>query len=182
MLRTTDADPRMGLRIERTFSSPDQAPFDSVNWALREAAIRSHTGETLFEQTDVEFPEFWSPLAVNVVTSKYFYGDVHNGNGSPADGKREYSLRQLIHRVTRTIADWGFEQGYFASRDDADTFYDELTWLCLNQYGAFNSPVWFNVGLHHQYGIKDSGDKTIWGLNFETGEIVPVDPYERPQA
>lgn len=181
MLRTTGTDPREGLHIERVFSS-DNTPFDSVRWALREAAIRSHTGETLFEQLDVEFPEFWSPLAINVVTSKYFYGDLENGNGSPADGKREYSLRQLIHRVTRTIADWGFEQGYFASRDDADAFYDELTWLCLHQYGAFNSPVWFNVGLHHQYGVRDSGDKTIWGYDPEWGEIIPVDPYARPQA
>ncbi|MEM8558780.1 MAG: vitamin B12-dependent ribonucleotide reductase, partial [Bacteroidota bacterium] len=91
-------------------------------------------------------------------------------------------LKQLVHRVTRTIADWGRDQGYFATKKDAETFYDELTWLCTNQYGAFNSPVWFNVGLHHQYGVRDSGGKTIFGWDAEKQEVVRVDPYERPQA
>ena len=171
-----------GLTIDRVFSSEGQHPFDSVSWETREAAIRNHTGETIFEQKDVEFPASWSPLAVNVVASKYFYGDTESGNGSPADGKREHSLRQLVHRVTRTISDWGRDQHYFASDADAETFYDELTWLCTNQYGAFNSPVWFNVGLGAQYGVRDSGGKTISGYDPETGEIVDVDPYERPQA
>ena len=176
------ADPTGGLSIARVFSAEGQHPFDSVAWETRTAAIRNHRGETIFEQKDVEFPASWSPLAVNVVASKYFYGDLAKGNGSPADGKREYSLKQLVHRVTRTISDWGFAQGYFASKDDAERFYDELTWLCVNQYGAFNSPVWFNVGLHHQYGVRDTGGKTISGWNAESGEVARVDPYERPQA
>ena len=171
-----------GLAIERTFSTADQHPFSSVSWDTRDAAIKSHTGEVIFEQKGVEFPAAWSVLATNVVASKYFYGDIAKGNGSPADGLREYSLKQLIHRVTRTITDWGHEQRYFASQADADAFYDELTWLCVNQHGAFNSPVWFNVGLHHQYGVRDSGGKTISGWDAAKGEIVAVDPYERPQA
>ena len=171
-----------GLVIERTFSTADQHPFSSVSWGTRDAAIKSHTGEVIFEQKGVEFPAAWSVLATNVVASKYFYGDLAQGNGSPADGLREYSLKQLVHRVTRTITDWGHEQRYFASQADADAFYDELTWLCVNQHGAFNSPVWFNVGLHHQYGVRDSGGKTISGWDAEKGEIVAVDPYERPQA
>jgi len=174
--------PAAGLSIDRVFSTDGQHPFDSVSWETREAAIRNHTGETIFEQKDVEFPSSWSPLAINVVASKYFYGDIDSGNGSPAEGHREYSLKQLVHRVTRTISDWGRDQNYFATNADAETFYDELTWLCTNQYGAFNSPVWFNVGLGAQYGVRDSGGKTISGYDFKTGETVDVDPYERPQA
>jgi ribonucleoside-diphosphate reductase alpha chain len=171
-----------GLSIDRTFSTAGTDPFDSLPWSTRDAAIKNHTGEVIFEQKDVEFPTAWSQLATNVVASKYFYGDLAAGNGSPKDGQREYSLRQLIHRVTRTITDWGQAQGYFASDDDASAFYDELTWLCVNQYGAFNSPVWFNVGLGQQYGVRDTGGKTIWGWDPETDSIQSVDPYERPQA
>ena len=186
-------DPAAGLRIPRTFSASGQSPFDAVTWATRDAAIRNFSGEAIFEQLGVEFPEAWSPLAVNVVASKYFYGDVAAGNGSPAEGKREYSLRQLVHRVTRTITDWGRQGRYFASDDDAEAFYDELTTLCVRQMGAFNSPVWFNVGLGAQYGVRDSGAgtaagaKTISGIDMDEdsetfGQVVDVDPYERPQA
>ena len=171
-----------GLTIDRVFSTEGTHPFDSLTWELRDAAIKNHKGEAIFEQLGAEFPQAWSPLAVNVVASKYFYGDMDKGNGSPADGMREWSLKQLVHRVTRTISDWGFEQGYFASNEDGERFYDELTWLCVNQYGAFNSPVWFNVGLHHLYGTRDSGGKTISGWDPEAGKVVDVDPYERPQA
>ncbi len=179
----TDAQAlRHGLRITRVFSQEGVHPFDTVRWERRTAAIYNSKGEAVFEQKDVEFPSTWSQLATNVVASKYFYGDLAAGNGDPREGKREYSLKQLIHRVTRTIADWGKAQGYFATPEDAERFYDELTWLCLHQYGAFNSPVWFNVGLYHQYGVRDTGGKTIFGWDFEKQQVVPVDPYERPQA
>ncbi len=182
MSRKNVPSPAHGLSVDRTFSTSGDAPLDSLAWETRDTAIKSHTGEVIFEQKDVEFPASWSQLAANVVASKYFYGDIAAGNGSPADGRREYSLKQLVHRVTRTIADWGQAQGYFATDADAETFYDELTWLCANQYGAFNSPVWFNVGLHHQYSVRDSGGKTIWGWDRETDTIQSIDPYERPQA
>ncbi|HYE96344.1 MAG TPA: intein-containing adenosylcobalamin-dependent ribonucleoside-diphosphate reductase, partial [Rubricoccaceae bacterium] len=177
-----EADPTGGLRIARVFSKEGEHPFDSVAWEARDAVIKNHKGDAIFEQKGVEFPAAWSPLAVNVVASKYFYGDLGAGNGTPADGKREHSLKQLVHRVTRTISDWGYEQGYFASKEDAEVFYDELTWLCVNQVGSFNSPVWFNVGLHHQYGVTDTGGKKIAGWDATTGAVVDVDPYERPQA
>lgn len=173
---------KSGLTIDRVFSTEGQDAFDSVTWETRDAAIRNPKGEAVFEQKGVEFPKAWSQLSTNVVSSKYFYGDIAQGNGDPSEGKREYSLRQLIHRVTRTIADWGTEQHYFASKEDGERFYDELTWLCVNQHGAFNSPVWFNVGLHHQYGVRDSGGKKIYGWNAETQSVEPVDPYARPQA
>jgi ribonucleoside-diphosphate reductase alpha chain len=174
--------PEDGLVIDRVFSAEGTDPFASVEWERRDAAIRNKEGEAIFEQKDVEFPVSWSPIAMNVVASKYFYGEVSRSGEDPAHGGRESSLRQLVHRVTRTIADWGTEQGYFASAEDGERFYDELTWLCVNQYGSFNSPTWFNVGLHHQYGVRDRGGKTLYGWDEETKSVVPVDPYGRPQA
>lgn len=171
-----------GLSIERVFSTQGENALDSVDWERRDAVIKNPQGESVFEQKDVEFPKDWSPLATNVVASKYFYGDQANVYLDPDEGGREYSLRQLIHRVTRTITDWGHKQGYFSTQHDADCFYDELTWLCVNQHGSFNSPVWFNVGLHECYGIKDSGDRTIWGWDPTKRDVVDVDPYEYPQG
>ena len=114
-------------------------------------------GKVIFKQENVEVPKSWSLLATKVVVSKYFYGE----QNTP---ERETSVRQLIHRVCRTIADWGVEDGYF-SKADGEVFYDELTWLCLNQYGAFNSPVWFNVGLYHQYGVGNDSGRGNWFYN-----------------
>lgn len=178
----TTMDVTRGLTIDRVFSTEGEDPFDSVTWDRRDASIKNHTGEAIFEQTDVEFPVDWSQLATNVVTSKYFYGELSKNGTHPSEGGRENSLRQLIHRVTRTIADWGTKQNYFATKEDGETFYQELTWLCVNQYGAFNSPVWFNVGLNQQYGVKDSGGKTIFGWDRKKKKVVAVDPYIRPQA
>ncbi len=171
-----------GLSIARVFSQEGEHPFDTVTWEKRDAAIHGTGGKAIFEQKGVEFPTTWSQLATNVVASKYFYGDLASAGADPAEGGREHSLKQLIHRVTRTIADWGAEGGYFATEEDAEAFYDELTWLCTHQYGAFNSPVWFNVGLGQQYGIQDTGGKTIFGWDFQENKVVTVDPYERPQA
>jgi len=164
-----------GLRIDPTFCPSDvKDPFKQVEWDLRTASIKGEGGEVLFEQTDCEVPEFWSQLATNVVVSKYFYGELDTP-------ERETSVRQLIHRVCRTIADWGIEDGYFATTDDGEQFYRELVWLCLNQCASFNSPVWFNVGLHHEYGIK--GAKCNWHWEPEVGEATqPENSYEFPQA
>ena len=91
-------------------------------------------------------------------------------------------MRQLIHRISRTIADWGVTDGYFAD-EDGEIFYDELTWLCVNQYGAFNSPVWFNVGLYHQYGVGKSSGTGNWFYNRKTGEAErATTQYEYPQG
>ena len=171
-----------GLTVDRVFSVSEENPFDSVEWGTRDAAIKNPAGEAIFEQKNVEFPKDWSPLASNVVASKYFYGDQSLRHLDPDEGGREYSLRQLIHRVTRTIADWGHQQNYFFSKADADAFYDELTWLCVNQYGSFNSPVWFNVGLHQQYGVEDTGGRVIHGWDFDKRVVTEVDPYKRPQG
>ncbi len=136
------------LPIESVFCPADVSdPFDTVEWELRSAAIKGRTARSCSSSTTARFPATWSQLATNVVVSKYFYGEV----GTP---ERETSVRQLIHRVSRTIADWGTQDGYFADAEDGERFYRELTWLCLHQHGAFNSPVWFNVGLYHQYGCQ----------------------------
>ncbi|MCB0717669.1 MAG: vitamin B12-dependent ribonucleotide reductase [Bacteroidetes bacterium] len=171
-----------GLTIGRVFSTDGQHPFDSVHWEKRDAAIKNHEGTAIFEQRDVEFPSTWSQLAINVVASKYFYGDLSRNGEDPANGGREHSLKQLIHRVTRTISDWGTDQGYFRTAADGQRFYDELTWLCVNQYGSFNSPVWFNVGLYHQYGVRDQGGKKIYAWDRYQKRVLEADPYERPQA
>ena len=164
-----------GLKIESQFCPPELAdPFDSVQWELRSAQIKDENGKLMFEQKDVEIPAGWTQLATNVIVSKYFYGE----NGSQ---ERERSVKQLIHRVTRTIADWGAADGYFASAEDSERFYRELTWMCLNQHGAFNSPVWFNVGLFHLYGV--AGSKCNWRWNPETMDVEqPENPYEFPQG
>jgi ribonucleoside-diphosphate reductase alpha chain len=164
-----------GLQVSPVFCPADVAdPFDTVSWEVRTAAIKGESGEVLFEQTNCEVPTFWTQLATNVVCSKYYYGEVNTP-------QREYSVRQLIHRVTRTISDWGIKDGYFATPEDGERFYRELTWLCLHQHGAFNSPVWFNVGLFHQYGVK--GAACNWHWDPETDTVrVPENPYEYPQG
>src|SRR6476620_11431608 len=129
---------RSGMAVPRVFSSEGVSPFDQVDWELRTAEIKDERGRVIFQQAQCEVPRSWSQLATNVVASKYFYGELNTP-------ERETSARQLIDRVTRTITDWGREVGYFATPEDADRYYDELTALCLNQYGSFNSPVWFNV-------------------------------------
>jgi len=172
-----------GLKIDRVFSDPNVHPFDQLAWAERTAEIKDETGKHVFLQKNVEFPETWSQLAVNVVASKYFYGDVQNGNGSPDVGQREWSVKQLIGRVAGTLADWGDADGYFDLRSDADAFADELIWLLVNQCGAFNSPVWFNVGLYHEYKIE--GNTTAWRWDNTQEKVVPLEPgeaYKYPQG
>jgi ribonucleoside-diphosphate reductase alpha chain len=129
-----------GLHFDRVFSNPECAPFNEVDWELRSVEITDETGASVFHQDNVEVPRKWSALASKIAVSKYLYGDIDKGT-DPSNNGRETSIRQLIHRVTRTIADWGEQDGYFANHESAETFYNELTWLCLNQYGAFNSPV-----------------------------------------
>lgn len=136
----TETPTTRGLKFQRYFSKPGVHPFDEIEWELRTATISNEKGEKIFEQKDVEFPKSWSMTATNVVASKYFHGTL----GTP---ERERSVKQLIERVARTYYRWGLKQGYFASQEDADIFYDELVFLLVNQYMSFNSPVWFNVGV-----------------------------------
>ncbi|MCP5518139.1 MAG: vitamin B12-dependent ribonucleotide reductase [Verrucomicrobiales bacterium] len=166
---------RRPLKFDRVFSTAQVHPFDQVEWEKRTAEITGDSGKAIFRQDDVEVPRSWSQLATKVVCSKYFYGD-------PAKPEREHSVRQLIHRVTRTIADWGVKDGYF-TKETGELFYAELTWLCLNQYGAFNSPVWFNVGLMQQYGVGKHSDRGNWHFVEKLGEAKrAATQYEHPQC
>ncbi len=131
---------RAGLKFQRRATRPDVSPYDEVAWDLRVAAITNEKGEVIFEQRNVEVPKDWSQTATNIVASKYFHGK----RGVP---ERESSVRQLISRVANTLTEWGERGGYFATAADRDTFRDELTHLLLHQKMAFNSPVWFNVGV-----------------------------------
>lgn len=137
VVAAADAD---GLKFSRYFSGEGVHPYDGVEWERRDAIIQSHTGDTVFEQLDVEFPTFWSQRATNIVASKYFHGQV-------GSSERETSLKQLIGRVVGRITQWGIDGDYFASTEDAEIFSDELTHLLLHQMVAFNSPVWFNLGV-----------------------------------
>ena len=129
-----------GLTFERRWTRPGVHPYDEITWEYRTAGISSESGKTVFEQKDVEVPAFWSQLATNVVVSKYFRGHV----GTP---EREHSVRQLIDRVVNTIAAWAETNRYFATDEDLAAFQAELTHLLIHQKLAFNSPVWFNVGI-----------------------------------
>ena len=174
-MKPTKSEAKKSLRIERVFSDAKVKPFDQIEWDKRTAEITDDGGKVIFKQENVEVPKSWSVLATKVVVSKYFYGEQHTS-------ERETSVRQLIHRITRTIADWGIADGYF-SKADGEIFYEELTWLCLNQYGAFNSPVWFNVGLYHEYGVGKNSSKGNWFFNRKTKEAERAKTqYEYPQG
>ncbi len=132
---------RHGLTFRRYFTQDGVHPFDEVEWEIRDAVIPNYKeGGNAFEQRGVEFPKSWSQNATNIVAQKYFRGPL----GTP---QRESSVRQLTSRVVDTIRGWGLKDGYFESEHDADVFADELTHLVVTQKAAFNSPVWFNVGV-----------------------------------
>jgi len=178
----TESKKNGGLRFKRVFSNSAVAPFDQIEWERRNAEITDDGGKVIFKQEDIEVPKNWSALATKIAVSKYFYGDIANGT-DPYKGGRETSVRQLIHRVTRTITDCGIADNYFADAEAAETFYDELTWLCLNQHGAFNSPVWFNVGLYHQYGVGKGAGAGNYFYNREAGIAErAASQYEYPQG
>jgi ribonucleoside-diphosphate reductase alpha chain len=137
----TAATPRrQGMSFRRYFTKAGKHPYDDVTWEMRSAVINDERGQPVFEQHDIEVPATWSQTATNIVASKYFRGAL----GSP---DREKSVRALITRVVDAIAGWADAQGYFATADDLQAFSDELTHLLLHQKAAFNSPVWFNVGI-----------------------------------
>ncbi|MEK7705664.1 MAG: vitamin B12-dependent ribonucleotide reductase [Myxococcota bacterium] len=135
--------PRRGLKITRRWTTAGIDPFDQVEWQRRSAVITGEKGQIVFEQQNVEVPAFWSQLATNVVVSKYF-------RGNPGTPEREYSVRQLIGRVVDTMTQWAEEGEYFVTRAEVEAFRDELKYLLLHQHAAFNSPVWFNVGVEAQ--------------------------------
>ncbi len=128
-----------GITVSRYFTQPGVHPYDTIAWETRDAVITDSKGKVVFEQKGVEVPAFYSQTATNIVVSKYFYGTAGKED-------REYSVRQLVSRVAKTIALWGRKEEYFQTAEDAQIFEDELQHILVNQMAAFNSPVWFNVG------------------------------------
>ncbi len=136
----TSGNERVGLAFKRYNTQIGQNPLDEVEWEIRDASITGAGGEMYFEQKGVEFPKAWSQTATNVVVQKYFRGALNTPG-------REQSVKQMITRVAHTIYGWGVKDKFFASSADAEAFRDELVHLLVNQKVAFNSPVWFNVGV-----------------------------------
>jgi len=135
------APERLSIGIRRHFTQPNVHPYDTIAWEKRDARISNwKTGSVAFEQLDVEFPESWSLNATNIVAQKYFRGTL----GTP---ERETSLRQVIDRVADTITNWGIQGGYFVDDEEAEAFRNELKFILVTQRAAFNSPVWFNIGV-----------------------------------
>ncbi|MDT7651111.1 MAG: ribonucleoside-diphosphate reductase alpha chain, partial [Pseudonocardiales bacterium] len=164
---------RAGLTVERIYTTPGVHPYDEVTWERRDVVMTNwRDGTVNFEQRGVEFPDFWSVNATNIVTSKYF-------RGAPGGPERESSLRQLIDRVVGVYHRAGVDNGYFASAEDAEVFAQELTWMLLHQVFSFNSPVWFNVGTSSPQQVSaclpyDALVSTSAGL-VPIGELVERD-------
>jgi ribonucleoside-diphosphate reductase alpha chain len=141
-LQNAVADEAASVAVRRYFTIPGRDPFEEIEWEIRDALIPGKD-KPVFEQKGVEFPKFWSQTATNIVAQKYFRGRM----GSP---DRESSVKQMVGRVVTTIGQWGRDGGYFASGEEAETFEAELQAILVNQYAAFNSPVWFNVGFEEK--------------------------------
>ncbi len=169
-----------GLTFKRYFTRPGVDPYAEVVWTRRSSTIKEPDGKVVFEMQDIEVPESWSQLATDIAAQKYFrkagVPDERGGRNG-----QEISLKQVIHRVAHTIRTAGLQLGYFATEEDANNFEADLTHLLLNQKGAFNSPVWFNCGLGHEYGIPGSGGNWYWAP--ESGQVrESADAYTNPQC
>ena len=171
---------RGGLAFDRTFTERSKDPLDQVTWERRSSVITNPDGSVVFKMEGAEVPAGWSQLATDIVVSKYF-------RKAGLHGKKEVgetSVRQVVHRLARTIREAGERfGGYFASTRDADTFEAELSFYLANQYGAFNSPVWFNCGLFQRYGIEGSGGNWAWNEEGAPDDVFETtNAYERPQC
>ena len=159
---------REGLKFERFFTSEQVKPFDTVDWEKRDAVIKSAEGHIVFEKKGVEVPKGWSQNATNIAASHYLYGEY------------EYSVRDWIDRIAGTVKEWGLNDGYFASAYDAQVFYDELAYLMVNQFLAFNSPVNYNCGVW-RYDQNGSGGRYYWDKATQSVKETAND-YEHPQC
>lgn len=164
-----------GLLVPRKFTRAGTNVFDAVEYEKRSSVIKEPDGRIVFEMTDVEVPKSWSQLATDIIVSKYF-----RKAGVPGT-EFEVSAKQTIYRIAHTIRGFGEEHGYFKSKEEAQAFEDELTVMLLTQRGAFNSPVWFNCGLFHQYGIEGSAGNYAWNFATQTVEQMS-NAYARPQC
>lgn len=166
---------RAGLTFTPHFTTPGVHPYDLLEWERRDAVIYNEKGDVIFKQEQVEVPANWTQLATDIAASKYF-----RKAGVPST-ESEDSARQLVTRVARTLRRAGEELGgYFATSEDAQTFEMELTHILVTQRGAFNSPVWFNCGLWHEYNIEGGGGNYYWNREKKKVEVT-TNAYEHPQ-
>jgi len=171
-----DRGNRKGLSVERKFTHENVSPFDSLEYEIRSSVITNPDGSIVFRMDQIEVPKTWSQLATDIVVSKYF-----RKAGVPGLG-HETSVKQVVYRIAHTIRKSGENLGgYFASEEDANAFEHELTYLLITQRVAFNSPVWFNCGLYHEYQIAGSGGNWYWDPQTETIEKTQ-DSYLHPQC
>ncbi len=175
---TTSAAPKAaraskGLHVERCFTKAGTDPLEQVVYERRSSTITNPDGSVVFKMEGAEVPSSWSQLASDILMSKYFRRAGLNGDKDQA----ERSIRQVVRRLAHTIRSVG--ESYFANKAEADGFEAELSHLLVNQYGAFNSPVWFNLGLWHEYGITGQGGNWAWS---GTDVAETANAYERPQC
>ena len=179
------------MKITPRFTRPGQDVFSTVEWSTRTSRISNSDGSTVFEMNDAEIPASWSQLATDIVVSKYFRKagvpqvDATGKNKVDASGKTilgpERSVKQVVHRLAGCWKHWGEKFGYFSTPQDAQSFYNEISWMLLNQVAAPNSPQWFNTGLHWAYGINGPA-QGHWIAEHDTGAVsLATDAYSHPQ-
>ena len=162
------------LKIMRRYTNGDENPLDTIEYTKRNSLITEPDGRVIFKQDNIQVPKAWSQLSTDILASKYF-----KRAEIPVTGC-EVSARQVVERVAHTIRLFGEENGYFLN-GNAQIFEDELSFMLINQMGAFNSPVWFNAGLFHKYGIK--GESENYFYNLDTNKVEDVkDAYSHPQC
>ena len=173
ILDATPNSAALGLVVERKFTSENENPYYDIKWEKRTSVISEPDGSVVFKLDDVEVPSTWSQLATDILASKYL-----RRAGVPAHG-HESSLKQVIHRITLALRN--HSAGYFKSPEDCRAFTDEIAYMLSHQYGAFNSPVWFNVGIFDAYGVSGGNGNYCWNYGAHCIRPAP-DSYERPQA
>lgn len=176
MAKKTD---KKGLKVDRLYTQDGVNVFDLIEYDLRSSVIRNPKGDAVFEMHNVEVPKTWSQVATDILAQKYF----RKAGVPQVDGTlgSETSIKQVVHRLADCWRSWGDKYGYFASKKDADVFYDEIAYSLLTQMAAPNSPQWFNTGLYTAYGIKGKPQGHYF-VNPETGNLErSTSAYERPQ-
>src|SRR5579864_7803902 len=167
------------MKIHRRFTAPGVDPLDAIAWERRDSVIREPDGTVVFEMRDIEVPASWSQVATDILAQKYFRkAGVPQPDGTTGSEK---SIKQVAHRMANCWKDWGMRYGYFASKKDADIFYDEIVYTITGQLAAPNSPQWFNTGLHSSYGItgKPQGHYYVDPVTEKLSKSTSA--YERPQ-
>ena len=179
-----------GLKINRKYTSPGD-PYKDIVWEKRSSKIANPDGSVVFEMDDVEIPSTWSQVATDIMVSKYFRkagvpqtdkngNELKDDNGEVVLGP-ETSSKQVFNRLAETWRHWGEETGYFATKEDAQAFEDELKYMLATQMAAPNSPQWFNTGLNYKYDLTGKA-QGFWYVDPSTGELTPgEDSYSRPQ-